>query len=654
MTQDEALTIIKTGANVFLTGEPGSGKTHTVNTYVAYLNSCGIEPAITASTGIAATHIGGQTIHSWCGIGVRQSLDAYDLDAISGNRRIYNRIAAAKVLVIDEVSMLSASTLAMAEAVCREVRKGQPRAEEPFGGLQVILVGDFFQLPPVSHSGHPRDSHPSPFGSSPQAGEQGDTDSSEEFPTLDLNSGVLSSSAPFQRGEKRTLGASQDLERPSSDAKGVQLRYEGSESSRGRGAGSHFAFAAPIWQKASPLVCYLSEQHRQEDKAFLDFLSAVRKGSVEERHKQLLRTRYAKAPPSGTTTQLYSHNADVDHINTAELSKLSGKPTVFVMESHGPDPLVAMLKKGCLSPETLSLKLGARVMFTKNDLERRFVNGTIGTVASFDKESGFPVIKTIGGKEVLAEPTSWTMQDGTKILAQISQIPLRLAWAITVHKSQGMSLDSAHMNLADAFEYGQGYVALSRVRTLSGLSLAGLNARALEVHPKVKQKDHDFRAASEAARKKFRELSKAELDKMHDNFIKAIGGSPGKVLQSKSFAGKPGSKKETLGVTKSLLLSKLSLPEIAKERAMTLKTIFTHIEELIGKGQISVERDLSHIPKPARFAEIEKAFKTLLSKKSKAELVDSSGLVKLSPVRELLGDSYSFDDLRLARLFLPR
>src|SRR3989338_7874946 len=403
MTQDEALAILKTGANVFLTGEPGSGKTYTVNSYVAYLNSCGIEPAITASTGIAATHIGGMTIHSWCGIGVRQRLTPYDLDAIAGNKRVMARVGNAKVLIIDEVSMLSAQTLGMADAVCREVRKGQPHSEYSFGGLQVILVGDFFQLPPVTAR----------EAESKQAG-----------------------LAPWSR----------------SDSTG-------------------FAFTSPVWQKASPLVCYLSEQHRQEDKAFLEFLTAVRKGTVAERHKQLLRTRYAKAPPSGTTTQLYSHNADVDHINTAELSKLSGKPTVFVMESQGPDPLVVMLKKGCLSPETLSLKLGARVMFTKNDIERRFVNGTIGTVSSFDKESGLPVIKTTSGREVLAEPTSWTMQDGTKILAQISQIPLRLAWAITVHKSQGMSLDSAHMNLADAFEYGQGYVALSRVRTLSGLSL---------------------------------------------------------------------------------------------------------------------------------------------------------------------------------------
>ena len=121
MTQAEALTILKTGANVFLTGEPGSGKTHTVNTYVTWLREHGIEPAITASTGIAATHIGGFTIHSWSGIGVRKMLSAYDLDRIAQTERIVRHVRGASVLIIDEVSMLSANVLTMVEAVCAMV-----------------------------------------------------------------------------------------------------------------------------------------------------------------------------------------------------------------------------------------------------------------------------------------------------------------------------------------------------------------------------------------------------------------------------------------------------------------------------------------------------------------------------------------------------
>ena len=145
MTQEQALNILKTGANVFLTGEPGAGKTHTINTFVDYLRTCDIEPAVTASTGIAATHIGGMTIHSWSGIGIKTKLDKYDLDKIASSEYIVKRINRTKVLIIDEVSMLSANTLDMVDMVCREIKQNA----EAFGGIQIVLVGDFFQLPPI-------------------------------------------------------------------------------------------------------------------------------------------------------------------------------------------------------------------------------------------------------------------------------------------------------------------------------------------------------------------------------------------------------------------------------------------------------------------------------------------------------------------------
>src|SRR3990167_4626154 len=113
MTQDQALAILKTGANVFLTGEPGSGKTHTVNQYIEYLRDTGIEPAITASTGIAATHIGGMTIHSWSGIGIKRTLDEYALDKIASTKYVVHRVRRARVLIVDEVSMLLPETLSM-------------------------------------------------------------------------------------------------------------------------------------------------------------------------------------------------------------------------------------------------------------------------------------------------------------------------------------------------------------------------------------------------------------------------------------------------------------------------------------------------------------------------------------------------------------
>jgi ATP-dependent exoDNAse (exonuclease V) alpha subunit len=287
---------------------------------------------------------------------------------------------------------------------------------------------------------------------------------------------------------------------------------------------SVFAFDSVAWEKMNPLICYLSEQHRQEDAEFLDFLTALRRDSIDDTHYELLRTRYTKTPADGVT-QLYSHNADVDSLNDTELKKLKADEKKFDMEERGSKKLIEALKRGCLSPERLVLKIGARVMFTKNDTERKYVNGTLGVVKGFAAETGYPIVKTNTGRELVVEPDEWRLDDGGKVLARIMQIPLRLAWAMTVHKSQGMSLDSAHMDLSNAFEYGQGYVALSRVRTLAGLTLAGLNARALAVHPQIVEKDADFRAASDAARDAFAAMTDNEHYRMVSNFIKACGGT---------------------------------------------------------------------------------------------------------------------------------
>ena len=176
------------------------------------------------------------------------------------------------------------------------------------------------------------------------------------------------------------------------------------------------------------------------------------------------------------------------------------------------------LQRGCLSPETLNLKIGARVMFTKNNFSGKFVNGTIGEVIGFDVESGYPKVKTRYRGVVLAEPVTWSMMADGKTLASLTQLPLRLAWAITVHKSQGMSLDAAFMDLSQAFAFGQGYVALSRVRSLDGLYLGGLNERALEIDPNVLEQDIAFRAKSEEVREEYMKLPADELSELQRNF----------------------------------------------------------------------------------------------------------------------------------------
>jgi len=438
MTQDEALATLKTGGSVFLTGEPGSGKTHTVNRYIELMRRQRVGVAFTASTGIAATHGHGITIHAWSGIGVRDALTRRDLDTIAANRRIAQRIEKTSVLVIDEISMLPARTLTLVDEVCRHIK--DPNA--PFGGLQVILVGDFFQLPPVINR-------------------------------------QAESALPF--------------------------------TDEADGFGAQFAYASRAWRDLAPAVCYLTEQHRQDDPAFLRVLSAIRANACSAPERTSLGARRIDRDrlPRGCP-RLFTHNAAVDDINLKELAKLEGEPHPFTMTTRGPEAFVRALQRGCLSPETLALKEGAVVMFTKNDPGGRYVNGTLGTVIDFEAEEGYPVVRTLGGRRIVVEPATWKIDENGRDRASVTQVPLRLAWAITVHKSQGMSLDAAVIDLSRAFEYGQGYVALSRLRTLSGLHLLGLNERALRVHPEAVEKDAEFRAASETARQA---LSGLAMDK---------------------------------------------------------------------------------------------------------------------------------------------
>lgn len=463
MTQDEALAILKTGANVFLTGEPGAGKSHTVNQYVTYLRAHAIEVAITASTGIAATHIGGMTIHSWSGIGIKDKLTKSDIQHIKDLPHYAKRIKKAKVLIIDEVSMLDGKIFALVDRVCQGVRD----SVDPFGGLQVVCVGDFFQLPPVV---------------------------------------------------RRKVASEDDL--------WSQLPQEDTLP--------EFAFQSEAWLAFDPTVCYLTEQHRQDDPVFLDVLAAIRANRVDERHirhiETRLRTRDVLA--NEQTTNLFSHNIDVDQVNDVELGKLPTKPIAFAMSLRGPKALTDVLKKGCLSPELLKLKQGASVMFTKNNPQGKFVNGTLGTVIDFDKETHFPIVETRSGTRVAVEPTEWIIEEGGETRAKITQLPLRLAWAMTIHKSQGMSLDAAVMDLRQAFEFGQGYVALSRVRHFSGLYLLGYNQQSLRVHPAVLEEDQYLRAQSEKESASLQALEENELTGLHTDFIERCGGKKTNIAKS--------------------------------------------------------------------------------------------------------------------------
>jgi hypothetical protein len=589
MTQSQALSILKTGSNVFLTGEPGSGKTHTIAEYVAYLRARGIEPAVTASTGIAATHLGGMTIHSWSGIGIKTTLRTSDLHAIVTDKQIAKRVRRAHVLIIDEVSMLPAETLSMVDAVCRAIRG----SAEPFGGMQVVLVGDFFQLPPVVK---------------PVQDEQ------------------------IADSRQRT-------------ARSEDLRA----ASYSLPAAPRFAYESPAWKGANLTVCYLTEQHRQDDGEFLTLLSAIRRNSFRAEHLRCLASRAIRhdgAPK--TAPKLFSHNVDVDRVNDGVLAQLPGEPRVYAMSSQGPDALVSALKKGCLSPETLRLKPGAAVMFTKNNPKEGFVNGTLGTVEEFDAHDHHPIVKTRSGRRVDVEPMDWAVEEHGTIRARVTQLPLRLAWAITVHKSQGMSLDEAVVDLRGVFEFGQGYVALSRVRRLSGLYLLGWSERAFRVHPTALTHDAEFRAQSEEAARAFDRVPHEEMRARHERFLRSCGGT----IQSESRAGTPsasGGPQEarehgnTRGQrrwerTLALLRSGKAIAEVATLLGRTEGTIVAHLESLRAIGKLAV-RDIAHLAQGSEeaIATIQGAFRAL-------------GTRKLSPVYRHFGGAYPYDTLRLARL----
>lgn len=398
--------------SVFLTGPPGAGKTFVLNEFIKRAGKQNRTVAVTASTGIAATHIGGTTIHSWSGLGIKDFLSDWDRDRLRQNERLVKRYNAADVLVIDEVSMLHGKRLDLVNESCKLLRD----SEKPFGGLQVILVGDLFQLPPVNRGGEMID----------------------------------------------------------------------------------FAHTSAAWQELAPHVCYLTEQHRQQQDGLLDLLNAMRKGDVDELHEEMLRERMnAKPDDDEPVTRLYTHNVDVESINQQHLTALGTTMKPYIMESKGAAPKVEQLIKSVLAPEQLELKEGAEVMFVANNFGAGFVNGTRGRVMGFT--DGLPLVEMVGsGRTVKVEPHSWSLEEDGKKRAEVVQLPLRLAWAITIHKSQGMSLDAAEIDLSRSFTPGMGYVALSRVRSIDGVYLKGINNLALAMHPQIFHYDNELRTASEA------------------------------------------------------------------------------------------------------------------------------------------------------------
>ena len=684
MKQKTALDILKTGDNVFLTGSAGSGKTYTLNQYIHYLKARRVSVATTASTGIAATHMNGTTIHSWAGIGIKDDLSDKDLANLARKQVLKDRLQDTAVLIIDEISMLHAKQFNLVNKVLKHIR----RSEEPFGGMQLVVAGDFFQLPPV--------------------GSRGETNR-DKFAFM---------SEGWLEANFRVCYLTE------------QHRQTETNSHSGRD----------------------SDSNSHNETLTLDtILNQIREQAITEQAIVTLQNTFHNDVCT-SRTRLYTHNLNVDKINQAELTKLDGDMHEYVATGFGDNKLVETLKKSVRTSAELCLTVGAKVMFIKNNNELGVSNGTMGEVVGFrvvKKQNGesskadidksenddleddleddtfeatstdsvdnpseevkvndeedsdgtddwvasdtttkpiaFPVVQLNSGRKVIAEPEEWTIEDELgEALASYTQVPLTLAWAITIHKSQGMTLDAAEIDLSKTFELGQGYVALSRLKELSGLKLLGLNDLSLQLDPLARGADARFRALSDEAETAYASLDDESLIESHNTFVLKSGGTlsksvinafdarlrrrqaslhptniDAKATKGISSGGVNIPDKTTLEQTRELLEESLTIVEIADMRGLAQSTIMNHIIKLKRENPSLL---CDHIrPDEALIKQVQEASNALVLAGDPNDFY-ADGLtngtertvhhLKIKPIFEALDEKVSYNDIRLAMIFL--
>jgi len=433
--QQHVLGLLRENCNVFLTGGGGVGKSFVIHAAVEAARAQGKQVAITAPTGVAAELIGGGTLHSLLGLGLaKESVEKTVRDALK-SQKIRTRWTSLSLLVIDEVSMLSPDLFTKVDAVARAIRHC---AHKPFGGIQLLLCGDFFQLPPVLN--------PPPLPHEPT-----------------------------------------------------------------------FCFQTDVWAQATLTCVHLTETFRQQgDTAYAAMLNRLRLGDYNTDDIAMLISR-VDAPLTDfahiVPTRLFSRRVSVDEINNQSLDALgpTAETEVYSASVHWeletpkgvrlPDnkraTMVHALQQAAslekhVVPKELTLKVGAQVMLVCNlDVENGLVNGSRGVVIGFvqpdDGRKKMPVVEFTNGQEMMIQRFVWeTAVEGAGTV-YYRQVPLTLAWALTIHKAQGVSLDCAEIQLDDSvFAQGQAYVALSRIRSLAGLRLVSFKRTALKTHPLVK------------------------------------------------------------------------------------------------------------------------------------------------------------------------
>lgn len=440
--QRAALQVALEGVSFFFTGSAGTGKSFLLKEMITQLRRKHREGIfVTASTGVAACNIGGVTLHGFAGVGLANGSAESLASQVANAKWTLARWRSAKVLVVDEVSMLEAEFFDKMEKVARIVRD----SHLPFGGIQIILCGDFLQLPPVV-----------------------------------------------------------------------------------KGRDHKFCFQADCWSSVIKRTIILQQVFRQADEQFVGILNQIRVGRLSPEARRILEGRLlgpastatAKQPEPDSAgesegeasgekekeivaTRLYSHRRNVDAENVKCLQDINTESHTFYAEDEGTNPYLKQLQQNCPAPYELELKVGAQVILLKNlDFENELVNGARGLVVEFRKpdrserekerdkafaKQEYPDVLFANGHRRILTPEQFSVEVGGSVKASRKQVPLGLAWALSIHKSQGMTISKVELHLGNVFEYGQAYVALSRATSLEGLRLLSFNPAGIKAHPRVLQ-----------------------------------------------------------------------------------------------------------------------------------------------------------------------
>ncbi|XP_033173077.1 ATP-dependent DNA helicase PIF1 [Drosophila mauritiana] len=410
--QMEVLRACTSGKNVFFTGSAGTGKSFLLRRIISALPPDGT--VATASTGVAACLIGGTTLHAFAGIGGGDATMQRCLELASrpANAQTWRKC---KRLIIDEISMVDGQFFEKIEAVARHIR----RNDRPFGGIQLILCGDFLQLPPVIKGD---------FGAAPTA-------------------------TPQQR----------------------------------------FCFQSSAWETCIQCVYELKQVHRQSDPEFVKILNHLRIGHVNDSiTSRLAATSKQKIEGNGIlATQLCSHTNDANSINESKLENLDGDKILFKADDSDAS-MTRTLDQQIQAPSQLYLKVNAQVMLLKNiNISNGLVNGARGVVVRMEKD--LPVVRFKNNQEYVCKHERWIIKTASGSHITRRQVPLKLAWAFSIHKSQGLTLDCVEMSLSKVFEAGQAYVALSRAKSLQSIRILDFDAKQVWANPHVLQFYKGFR-----------------------------------------------------------------------------------------------------------------------------------------------------------------